>query len=60
VVLEKPSCLCPETETSSFFWAHLNTFHLKAETECSLQKVVFLIKDKTTDNVQNCDSYINC
>jgi hypothetical protein len=32
----------PETETSSFCWVHLNTFHLKTETESSLRNVVFL------------------
>jgi hypothetical protein len=33
----------PETETNSFYWAHLSMFHLKTETESSLQNVVFLI-----------------
>jgi hypothetical protein len=40
-------------ETSSFYWARLSKFHLKTETECSLRN------DRTMDNVQNCDSYIN-
>jgi hypothetical protein len=33
--------------------------HLKKETESSLRNVVFQIKGRTMDNVQNCDSYIN-
>jgi hypothetical protein len=32
---------------------------LKAETESSLRNVAFEIEDRTMDNVQNCDSYIN-
>jgi hypothetical protein len=28
------------------------------ETESSLRNVVFLTKDRTMDNVKNCDSYI--
>jgi heme/copper-type cytochrome/quinol oxidase subunit 2 len=28
-----------ERETSSFYWAHLNRFRLKTETECSLKNV---------------------
>jgi hypothetical protein len=31
-------CWCPETETSSFYWALLSRFHLKTEIESSLQK----------------------
>jgi hypothetical protein len=48
-------CWCPmtETETSSSYGAYL-----KKETESSLRKVVVLLKDRTMDNVQNCDSYI--
>jgi hypothetical protein len=34
-------------------------FHLKMETEFSVRNIVFLIIGRTTDNVQNCDSYIN-
>jgi hypothetical protein len=34
-------------------------FHLKTETESSLRNVVIQIKDRTIDNVQNCDSYKN-
>jgi hypothetical protein len=33
--------------------------HLKTETESSLRKVEFLIRERMVDNVQNCDSYIN-
>jgi hypothetical protein len=31
----------PETETSSFYWAHLSRFHLTTETEFSPRNVVF-------------------
>jgi hypothetical protein len=31
----------PETETSSIDWNQLSRFHLKTETECSLQNLVF-------------------
>jgi hypothetical protein len=33
-----------ETDTTSFYWAHLSRFHLKMETESSLQNFVFLNK----------------
>jgi hypothetical protein len=36
--LHKPywyCCWCPETETSSLYWAHVSRFHLKMETESS-------------------------
>jgi hypothetical protein len=33
--------LSPETESSYFYLAHLRRFHIKAETESSLRKVVF-------------------
>jgi hypothetical protein len=32
---------------------------LKTEKDYSLRNVEFLIIDKTTDNIQNCDNYIN-
>jgi hypothetical protein len=48
-----------ETDISSFYWAHLSRFHLKTETESSLQNFVYSNKDRAMDNVQNCDSYIN-
>jgi hypothetical protein len=34
-------CWCPETETSSFYLAHLSRLHLKTEIESSLQNVLF-------------------
>jgi hypothetical protein len=37
-------CWCPETETSSFYCAYLDRFHLKTEIESSLRNVVFLNK----------------
>jgi hypothetical protein len=43
-------CWCPLSEAR---------FNLNKETESSLRIVVFYIKDRTMDNVQNCDSYIN-
>jgi hypothetical protein len=33
-------------------------FHMKTATESSLRNVVFEIKQRT-NNIQNCDSYIN-
>jgi hypothetical protein len=53
------SSLCVKRQTSSVYWAQQNVLHLETETESSIQKVVFSIKDRTMDNVQNCDSYIN-
>jgi hypothetical protein len=50
---------CPEKETVSFYLGHLIIFHLKTETDLYLRTVVFLIEDRTIDNVQNCDSYMN-
>jgi hypothetical protein len=47
-----------ERETSSIYWNHLSRFHLKTETEFSLRNVVYQIKGRAVDNVQNCDSYI--
>jgi hypothetical protein len=44
------------TGTSSIYWANLNRFHMKTETGSSLKNVAFSIKDRTTDNVKNCDS----
>jgi hypothetical protein len=51
--------IAPETERSSSYWDLLSRCHLKTERESSLRNVVFLIKDRTMDHVQNCDSYIN-
>jgi hypothetical protein len=42
-----------------FHCAHLSRFHLKTDAESSLRNIVFEIKDRTMDNVQNCDSYRN-
>jgi hypothetical protein len=42
-----------------FRWNLFDSAYLKAERESSLRKVVFQIKDRTMDNVQNSDSYIN-
>jgi hypothetical protein len=33
-------------------------FHTKTETELSLRSVVFQIRDRALDKVQDCDSYI--
>jgi hypothetical protein len=49
----------PESEIISIYWAQLSKFKLKAEAESNLRNVVFQIKDRTMDNIQNCDSYIN-
>jgi hypothetical protein len=38
---------------------HLSRLHLKTETESSLRNVVFQIKDRTMDNVQNCGKKIH-
>jgi hypothetical protein len=35
----------PKTGTSSVYWAQLNRYHLKTETECSLRNVVFYLRD---------------
>jgi hypothetical protein len=45
------TCLCPETETNSVYWAHLSRFHLKTEIDSSLGGIVFYIKDRTMDKV---------
>jgi hypothetical protein len=37
----------------------LSRFHLKMETESSLRNVVFLNKNRTVDNVQEHNIYIN-
>jgi hypothetical protein len=37
----------------------MGRLHLDTETESSLRNVMFEIEDRTMDNVQNCDSYIN-
>jgi hypothetical protein len=43
---------------SSFVYlAQLSRFHSKTETESGLQNVVLYIKDRSMDNVQNCDGY---
>jgi hypothetical protein len=47
-----------ETDIRSIYWAQLSRFHLKTETESSLQNVVFLIKGRTMNNVQDSDSYV--
>jgi cytidine deaminase len=39
------------------FWVQLIRFYLKTEPECSLRNVVFQIKDRKLDNVQNCGCY---
>jgi hypothetical protein len=39
------------------YLAQLSRFHLKTETEFSLQNVVLKMKHRTMDNVQNCGSY---
>jgi hypothetical protein len=38
-------------------WAQLSSYHLKTQTVSSLRNVVFWIKDRTMDDVKNCDSY---
>jgi hypothetical protein len=47
-----------ETETSSFYWFHLNIFHLKSKRSSVSETSCFWIKARMMDNVQNCDSYI--
>jgi hypothetical protein len=37
----------------------MNRFILKMEAKWSLWNVILYIKDRTVDNVQNYDSYIN-
>jgi hypothetical protein len=46
-----------KTGTISIYWAYLITFHRKTETESSLRNVMFYIKDRTIDNVENGDSH---
>jgi hypothetical protein len=46
-------------QTSSVVWAQLTKLHLKMEKESIFRNFVFQIKDKTMDNVQNCDSDIS-
>jgi hypothetical protein len=49
-----------ETMSSSFAeFDGQDRIIMKTEIESSLRNVVFWIKNKTLDNVQNCDSYIN-
>jgi hypothetical protein len=48
-----------ETEASPIYWAQLSGFHLKIEIKSSPRNVVLQVKDRTMDNVRNCDSYIN-
>jgi hypothetical protein len=48
-----------ETETSSIYLNQLSMYQLKMETESRLWKAVLQLDDRTMDNVQNCDSYIN-
>jgi hypothetical protein len=45
-------------ETNCIYWAQLSRFRQKSGTEFSLRNVVFLIKDRTIDKVQNSDCYI--
>jgi hypothetical protein len=49
----------PEMETSSLCWAYQSRIHLKTETEFSLRNVVCKIKERTIDNVDNCDFHVN-
>jgi hypothetical protein len=51
-------CWCPETETSSIYWAQLSRFHLKTDRIQSPKHCV-LNRNRAMDNVQNWDSYIN-
>jgi hypothetical protein len=46
-----------ETETDLFYWAPLNSFHMKKKTDSSLRNVVFLNKKRSIYNIQNFDSY---
>jgi hypothetical protein len=50
-----------QTDSSSIHWAQLSKVHLKKKKkiELSFRNIVFQIKDRTMDNVLNCDSYIN-
>jgi hypothetical protein len=47
-----------QRERADLYWAQLGMLNLKTETESTLRNIGFLIKDRTMDNVQNCDSYI--
>jgi hypothetical protein len=58
----------PEIGTSSIDWAQLSGFYLKTEAESSIRNVVFcnmnimvfLDKDRTTDNVQKHNICAKC
>jgi hypothetical protein len=45
--------------TGSVHWAEISSFPLKTGKESGLRNVVFYIPDRTVDNIQNCDRYIN-
>jgi hypothetical protein len=51
--------LSPEKRTSSIYGAQLSGFHQNTETESGIRNVVFQIKDRAIDNIQNCNSYVN-
>jgi hypothetical protein len=52
-------CWCPKIWTRFINWINLSRFHLKMETESSLQNLYALNKNRTMDNVQKCNSCIN-
>jgi hypothetical protein len=44
---------CPEIKTNSVDWAQLSRlFNLKTETDSNFRNDVFLIKNRTMDNIQ--------
>jgi hypothetical protein len=50
---------CLETESSSFYWAHLSRFRLKTEAESGSEMSLFQMKDRKMDTDKNNDSYNN-
>jgi hypothetical protein len=52
------AALSPDTKNSSIYWAQLSMFHVKTETEPSIRNVLFYMKDRAMNNVQNCYSYV--
>jgi hypothetical protein len=52
-------CWCLKIATSSINWAQLSRFHMKTETESSLQNVVLLNKNRMMDNVHKRNNCIN-
>jgi hypothetical protein len=49
----------PETDTSSFYWAHLSRFVSRRRQNPVSETSCFSVKYKMMRNAQNYDSYIN-